>query len=197
MRHQARATVKGNRIELRRQRLGFRCHQDCGGEHHAIGALHDMGKGVVKRSVFGVPVVEVHLEDDALRRVVDQAAQLEGIIEARPWPGPVGRNIVDRDKRELVAWRRGIGVQRQPPIEEWFLEGIERAGKLGQKRESPPEQRQSRCQRDAPVSRSTGRFGLGRRCRRNFGPLASGRLAFGKFVHGGKGSYAKRRRRTQ
>ncbi len=56
-------------------------------------------------------VVEVHLKDDALGRVIDQTAEHQGVVEARPGPGPVGGNIVDGDKGQLVAGRDGVGRQ--------------------------------------------------------------------------------------
>ncbi len=104
-RHLMGVAPEGNRAELVR-RLGVgRRHHHRGGEDDRVGALDDVRKGVVERGVIGIAVVEVHVEDDALRRVIDQAAERERVIEARPGPGVVGRDVVDGDERELVAGR--------------------------------------------------------------------------------------------
>ena len=134
----------GGRSALRRGHAG-------GGEDDAVGALDDVGENLVERRVGGVAVVEVHVEDDALRRVVDQGAQDERVIEPRPGPRPVGRDLVDGDERELVAGRCGIRGERLAPVEERFLEGVERAGELRQQREDGPEQRKPGGERPAPL----------------------------------------------
>ena len=102
----ADAAVERDFAQLGRERGdGVLIRHGGGGEDDGVGALDDVGEGIVERGVVGVAVVEAHLEDDALRGVIDEAAQDERVIEARPGPGAVGRNGVDGDERELVAGR--------------------------------------------------------------------------------------------
>ncbi len=142
-RHAATASLVGNRAERGGRRAGFRGGRAGGGEDDDVGPIDDVREDVVERGVGGVAVVQVHVEDHALRRVVDQRAETERVVQPRPRPGAVVGDGVDGDERELVARRLGPRGERLAPVEQRFLEFIERAGELREQRKDGPQQRET------------------------------------------------------
>src|SRR5262249_4841979 len=107
---------------------------------------------------------------------VDQRAQDERVVEARPGPGAFPGDVVDGDEGELVTRAGGIGVERLAPVEQRLLEGVERARELGQQGEDAPEQGEAGGEGDAAFLVRIGRRGRGSRGGR-------GGDAEGKFFH--------------
>ena len=190
-----RVAVKGKGIDLGGRRRDWGRGHDGGGEDDGVGALDVIGKSAVERGVFGVAVIEVHFKDDALGHITDEAAQDEREIEARPGPWAVGGNVVDGDEGELVGGLEVIGTERLAPVEERFLEGIQRAsGELGVNRVKMPQRRAGMTggEGDAPFPVGVRRLGRDGGTRYRVGGKAKG-----KVVHGGRCSYAKRDVRRQ